>query len=230
MQTIDVSPLTGGWRCGPELMEQNRRKDEMTDRNRQRIAVLLALAAVAGTCAAQTPQSAPSSGVPASQSVASSSATHPAAVEEKPLNSPRPAQDAESRPLKSASNRSAGEWIQTALAFVLVVAMIFAARWLLKKTGRVAATVGGGAMEVLARTAVSGKQQLLLVRVGRRIVLLGEGSQGLTSLGEFRDEEAEELQRWLSGGKGGWVEEMLRRTASRDGGAKVLSRQEGGDQ
>ncbi len=206
-------------------------KDRMTERNRQRIAALAAVLALAGACAAQTARSAPASQPAPAVPVAASQPVEVAlsSVENKPLSASRPMQDAENRLLKSAARKDPGEWIQTGLAFALVVGLIFAARWLLKKTGRPAPGSAGGAMEILARTRVSSRQQLLLVRVGRRLVLMGEGPSGMTALSEFSGEEADELLLSLPGGRGKAVEELLRRTGSHEKVEKVLSRPEQGE-
>jgi len=45
--------------------------------------------------------------------------------------------------------------------------------------------VGNGAIEILDRTAMSKGQSLTLVRVGDRVVLLGQSAQGFQRLAEF---------------------------------------------
>ena len=51
--------------------------------------------------------------------------------------------------------------------------------------------VGNGAIEILDRTAMSKGQSLTLVRVGDRVVLLGQSTQGFQRLAEFSADASE---------------------------------------
>lgn len=97
----------------------------------------------------------------------------------------------EARPLGPASaSLTASDWIKTLAALAIVLALIFGLRLLLRRVGGGAA--GGaarGAIEVLARTPVTPKHQVLLLRVGQRIWLVGAGSNGLSRLGEISEPE-----------------------------------------
>jgi flagellar biosynthetic protein FliO len=46
---------------------------------------------------------------------------------------------------------------------------------------------GGGALEIVARLSLSPKQTLVLVKMGRRLVLLGTTTDGITALSEVTD-------------------------------------------
>ena len=46
---------------------------------------------------------------------------------------------------------------------------------------------GGGAVQVLARTTIAPKQRIVLLQVGRRILVVADGGQNLTTLCEITD-------------------------------------------
>lgn len=81
------------------------------------------------------------------------------------------------------------------LSLGLVVAVILALRW-----GGVRVFGGAGAvktsqvMQVVSRSIISPKQQLILVQVGRRLVMVGNSGAQLTPLAEITDaDEVAEL-------------------------------------
>jgi len=79
-------------------------------------------------------------------------------------------------------------WLQTAGALALVIALIFLARFALRRLAPSAGrTAAGGKIEVLARTNLSPRQQLCLVRMGRRLLLVGSGPEGMRTLAEITD-------------------------------------------
>ena len=77
---------------------------------------------------------------------------------------------------------------------ICVLCIIGLAYWFTKyvvgRTGLGRTVQGTGRIEVLARTMLGKDQQLLLVRAGGRIFLLGATAAGITSLAEFTTEEA----------------------------------------
>ncbi len=74
------------------------------------------------------------------------------------------------------------------LALSLVIGLIFALRWAGR---RFFITPAGGnasrAVQVLSRSSLSPKQQVVLVRVGRRVLVVGDNGQQLSSLAEIAD-------------------------------------------
>ena len=98
-------------------------------------------------------------------------------------------------------------WGRTLVALALVVVLIFAARAALKRFGPVSGPRRREVLDVLARASVSSRHQLLLVRVGRRVVLVGQGPASLTTLSEMTD--AEEVAALIEGASG----EGLKKTA-----------------
>jgi flagellar biogenesis protein FliO len=81
------------------------------------------------------------------------------------------------------------QWGRTLLALAVVIVLIFVARILLKRFSPVSGPQRREVLDVLARTTVSPRHQLLLVRVGRRVVLVGQGPASLTTLSEVTDAE-----------------------------------------
>ncbi len=81
-------------------------------------------------------------------------------------------------------------WTIAVLALVAVAAL--AARKFLGRSGLLA---GGGVIDVLARRAISPRQDLFLVSVGPRVFLVGASRDHLVTLGEFsRPDEIAQLR------------------------------------
>jgi flagellar biogenesis protein FliO len=79
------------------------------------------------------------------------------------------------------------QWGRTLGALALVVVLIFAARIMLKRFGPISGQQRRDMLDVLARATVSPRHQLLLVRLGRRVVLVGQSPASLTTLSEVTD-------------------------------------------
>src|SRR5439155_12272344 len=83
----------------------------------------------------------------------------------------------------------------------LILLLYWASRRLMPR-GAFAMTGSRAAVEVLARTAVSPRNKILLLRVGRRILVVGEGGQQLTTLCEITDpDETATLLGQIRGGE-----------------------------
>jgi len=133
-------------------------------------------------------QAAGADGRPASQP--RSAAAPPGGSADRPL----PARSGD-RPLSDPPNQW-WPWVKTLLALAVVAILIVLVRLLLLRFG------GPGrpgrrerALEVLARVSVGGRHQLLLVRMGERIVLVALSPSGVRALSEVTD--AEEVSRLL---------------------------------
>jgi flagellar biogenesis protein FliO len=73
-------------------------------------------------------------------------------------------------------------------ALALVLALIFTLRWLLRRSMNAAGLPGAThAVQVLTRSPVSPRQQVLLVRVGRRLLVVADCNGQLNSLSEISD-------------------------------------------
>ena len=96
-----------------------------------------------------------------------------------------------------------------AIALVIVLGMIFGARWLFSHYfagARAPAT--SKAVKVLGRTSLAPRQQVLLLQVGRRVVVVGESNGSLATLAQLDDpDEVASLIGQLQ-------EEQIRRAAS----------------
>ena len=68
----------------------------------------------------------------------------------------------------------------------LIIGLYLAGRRFMPRGSR-AQQGGGGAVQVLARTAISSKQRILLLQVGRRILVVADGGPSLATLAEITD-------------------------------------------
>ncbi len=87
-------------------------------------------------------------------------------------------------------------WVRTFVALAVVAALIVLVRLLLRRFGDPGRPGRRErALEVLSRVSVGGRHQLLLVRMGERIVLVALSPSGVRALSEVTD--AEEVSRLL---------------------------------
>jgi flagellar protein FliO/FliZ len=76
------------------------------------------------------------------------------------------------------------------LAMGIVLGLIFLMRWAGYRFFPGAGVLrSGGAMKVLSRLVISPKQQLLMIQVGRRIVVVGDAGGQMSPLSEITDPE-----------------------------------------
>ena len=87
-------------------------------------------------------------------------------------------------------------WLLSTLAALgVVIALVFAIRWLLRRGGVVSTAVPqGGVVEVLSRTTVAPRSHVVLMRVGMRILVVSDSPAGMRTLASVQDaEEVAEL-------------------------------------
>ncbi len=111
------------------------------------------------------------------------------ALADQPLRGPsvRSAQETRTLSTDGAPSSLAG-WLRTGLALAVVLGLILGLRWLMLRRGSGLRSGGaGGALEVLGRSALSPRHQVALVRVGRRVLVVGLGPEGLRTLSEITD-------------------------------------------
>jgi flagellar biogenesis protein FliO len=76
------------------------------------------------------------------------------------------------------------------LALGAVVSLILVFRWGARRFMPGGVTSGHSrAVQVISRTIISPKQQLMLVKVGRRLVLVANSAAGMNAICEIRDEQ-----------------------------------------
>jgi flagellar biogenesis protein FliO len=74
------------------------------------------------------------------------------------------------------------------LALAIVLGLIFALRWIGRKYfPSIAGPRGHGAVRVLSRTPITPKQQVLLMHVGRRVLVVADNGTQMSPLSEIRD-------------------------------------------
>lgn len=112
-------------------------------------------------------------------------AEEPLAVEETPLGQAVDTDDA----LLGQGTPGNGWALSTFAALGLVVGLILLARWAYMKMGGRVVSRSTAAVEVLSRTSVAPKNHVLLLRVGQRVLVVGDSSSGLRTLADLDDPE-----------------------------------------
>jgi len=88
------------------------------------------------------------------------------------------------------SGKSMGTWSGSWVALAIVVAVIFFSAYIFRKFWPEQQRWRNlAAIEILGKTYLSAKQSLCLVKLGRKILLLGICSDRITSLGQIEDPE-----------------------------------------
>lgn len=80
-----------------------------------------------------------------------------------------------------------GYLLSTAGALGLVIGLVLATRWVIVKLGGRPVARGNSAVELLSRTAVAPKSHVLLLRVGARVLVVGDAAGVLRPLGEINE-------------------------------------------
>ncbi|MGQ9649211.1 MAG: flagellar biosynthetic protein FliO [Phycisphaerae bacterium] len=135
---------------------------------------------VAPVAAEPDPSTKPAATLPEAVNHQSNPITHGEFLERRPTANRR---ESESRDV-SRGQHNAGLWSARDLWPLLsVLALIMVLAWIVKKclSGR-NSLISQGAVEVLSRTALSSKQSLVLVRMGRRLLLLGVTNEDINAL------------------------------------------------
>src|SRR5687768_11212632 len=74
------------------------------------------------------------------------------------------------------------------LSLAIVLGLIFSLRWAAQRLfGKTVSGRASRAVQVLSRNVISPKQQLLVVQVGRRLVVVGDSGQQMNALCEITD-------------------------------------------
>ena len=99
--------------------------------------------------------------------------TSAATAAEKPFAAPQVAEH--------VSPTSAGSLLQVTFSLLLVLGAVFAAAWLVRKL-KGFGKFGGGAIQIVADTALGAKERAVLIQVGEQQLLLGVTSQQVNLL------------------------------------------------
>lgn len=120
------------------------------------------------------------------------------AIEHRPLGAPRDA-ESETHAKFASSDPHAGSWLRTGVSLALVLVLIAVLHQVFRHVSRrstgLALTLGAGGrapsgvLEVLGRYPVGRGQSLVLLRMDRRVLLLGQSQAGFTTLSEITDED-----------------------------------------
>ncbi len=194
-------------------------------------AAVVAVTAAPAAAVHQAPGTRPSASAP---SAASAPAVQRSAVQGAVSQaSSQPVGSLEDEPIggRQAGGRGGrlGDWLQPLAALAVVIVLIFLLRVVLKRLGRRGRVrAGGDVVEVLHRTHLAGRCEVCLIRLGRRVLLIGLGPSGPVTLCDIRDEqEAQALLAGLARPSGpdstsGAVREVAERIRSRlSGDTKV---------
>lgn len=94
----------------------------------------------------------------------------------------------------------------------VVVGLLLGTFMLLRRFGRNSRFLaGGGVIQVLARRSVGVRQELILVEVGPRLLVVGSSREGMRTLGEFNNpDEVAQVRAALPGRKGDSAPEAFR--------------------
>jgi len=90
------------------------------------------------------------------------------------------------------TDSASGSWVlDTVTALGVVVGLIFLLRWLyMKISGQPTSTrPASSAVEVLSRTTVAPRNHVLILRVGNRLLVVGDSNNGMRTLANIEDEE-----------------------------------------
>ena len=143
-----------------------------------------------------------------------------AAIEQRPLgrdpgllniggNSTAAESDLQATGEGSTSTYSQNEFVKVGGALAVVLALIFFAAYIMRRMGGSMLRAGrpGGVLEILAKYPVGRGQQLVLLKLDRRILLLHQTGSSMTTLSEVSDpnEVASLLSRIESGSRDGFA-------------------------
>ena len=130
---------------------------------------------------------------PTPDATSTDTATRAAAIEELPLGrgtgSVNAATGGASEPA-GLEEPTGGYVLSTLAALGVVIGLVFAARWAYTRMGGTVVTRSSAVVEVLSRTSVAPKNHVLLLRVGQRVLVVGDsGGGGLRTLADLDDPE-----------------------------------------
>jgi flagellar biogenesis protein FliO len=100
------------------------------------------------------------------------------------------------QPSPAASTSSTVSMARVAAALIGVISLIFLLKWAGRGLlGQTPSARASGAVSVLTRSNIAPRQQIMLIQVGRRLVLVGNSGGAMNALCEIK--EAEEVSELL---------------------------------
>jgi flagellar biogenesis protein FliO len=106
--------------------------------------------------------------------------------ENKPIH--HNSQTAATNPSSSSSNYTASDLARVPLALGAVILLILCLRWIIRSLGGYQTGKSGNrAVQVLTRTTISPRQQMLVLQFGRRLLLVGSSGSELKPLCQIDD-------------------------------------------
>ena len=146
-------------------------------------AVVIAWAALA---ALQEPADVPTVALPPQAEVVEAAKPVAPAAEPARLVIAPPVETAAPRRIGDGNSIEAPSIGAFVVASVVVVALLGGGLWALRRFGKNSRFLGGrGPIRLLGRTAIGARQEILLVEVGPRVLVVGSTKEGLSSLGEI---------------------------------------------
>jgi flagellar protein FliO/FliZ len=95
---------------------------------------------------------------------------------------------------QAAQTSTGGSLVRTIFGLLIVLGVIYALYWLLKKAKKAKESAGSGTgMETIASLTLGTNRSLHLVRVGSEIVLLGAAEHAVTPIRRYSEAEARAL-------------------------------------
>lgn len=91
----------------------------------------------------------------------------------------------------SGTGKLGDGWLMSTLAALgVVLALVFGIRWLLRRGGVVTSSAPQGSIvEVLSRTTVAPRSHVVLMRIGQRILVVNDSTNGMRTLASIEDPE-----------------------------------------
>ncbi len=113
-----------------------------------------------------------------------------APADSRPLSARRRAEGGEAEAVAPPTSAGAGGWAVTIGALTGIIGLIFVLRAGLSRwMGGVSATNRSAVVQVLSRVAVAPRNHVLLLRVGSRVLVVGDSATGMRTLAQIDDAE-----------------------------------------
>jgi flagellar protein FliO/FliZ len=91
------------------------------------------------------------------------------------------------------SSGGGGSYLRLVFGLLIVVALVFAVKWLLKRSQKGGGARAAGDLAVVATTTLAPNRSVHLLRVGDELVLVGSAEQGVTRLRVYDADESRTL-------------------------------------